>query len=297
MNKNYEVDILMIGHFSKDRLVVDGEVEIAPGGAIYYGGVALSHQGIDVAVATRAHPDERRFMDAMRAEGVQVFVADAPVSSSIENIYDSADMERRICKLRAFAGPFQQADIPDIKAQIYLVVPVIAGEVDLALLKWISARGPVGMDVQGFVRVPEGDALVFRQWPEVAEGLACVTYLKVDRAEAELLTGKTDLRAAARELASYGPREIVITQSSGVTVLADGEFYDAPFTPKSLAGRTGRGDTCFSAYVSRRLSASPAEACRFAAAITTLKQEKPGPWAGSLDEVQELMAQMACRNG
>ncbi|MCD4738788.1 MAG: hypothetical protein K8R89_05965, partial [Anaerolineae bacterium] len=202
-------------------------------------------------------------------------------------------MERRICKLRAFAGPFQKADIPDINARIYLVVPVIAGEVDLALLKWISERGPVGMDVQGFVRVPEGDALVFRQWPEVAEGLACVTYLKVDRAEAELLTGKTNLRAAARELASYGPREIVVTQASGVTVLADGEFYEAPFTPKSLAGRTGRGDTCFSAYVSRRLSASPEEACRFAAAITTLKQEKPGPWDGSPDEVQELMAQMA----
>lgn len=84
----------------------------------------------------------------------------------------------------------------------------------------------------------EGDELVFRPWPDLAEGLALVTYLKVDRAEAELLTGETDLGLAARRLAEYGPREVVVTQSSGVTVLAEGRLYTAPFTPRSLEGRT-----------------------------------------------------------
>jgi sugar/nucleoside kinase (ribokinase family) len=144
--------------------------------------------------------------------------------------------------------------------------------------------------VQGFVRVREGDDLVFRHWPDMREGLAHVTYLKVDRAEAELLTSQTDLQVAARQLAAYGPREIVVTQSSGVTVYADGCFYQAPFTPRSLTGRTGRGDTCFATYVGKRLSASPEEACRWAAAVTTLKQERPGPWRGSLDDVTALLA-------
>ena len=75
------------------------------------------------------------------------------------------------------------------------------------------------------------------------EGLSQVTFLKVDRAEAELLTGETDLSVAARRLTDYGPREVVVTQSSGVTVFADGSLYQAPFTPRSLAGRTGRGCT------------------------------------------------------
>ena len=293
-----DVDIMMIGHFAKDRLVVDGTSEIASGGAVYYGSVALRRSGGRVAVVTRLHPDDFPRLDELKQEGVQVFATPAPETSGIENIYNSADMERRICKPLGFAGPFRREEIPDLSAQVYLIAPIIAGEVDLPLLKHLAARGPVGLDVQGFVRVREnghpsasaGQVLVFHQWPEMAEGLALVTYLKVDRAEAELLTGQTDLQVAARQLAAYGPREVVVTQSSGVTVYADGQLYEAPFTPRSLHGRTGRGAPCFATYVGKRLSAPVEEACRFAAAVTTLKQEQPGPWRGTMDDVAAVLA-------
>jgi len=281
----------MIGHFAKDRLVIDGTTSaIASGGAVYYGSVALRHIGARVAVVTRLHSDDFSLLSEMEAEGVQVFATSAPETSGIENTYTTADMERRTCKLMSFAGPFQREEIPDLSAQMYLVTPIIAGEVDLPLLQWLADRGPVGLDVQGFVRVHENSHLVFRQWPEMAEGLALVTYLKVDRAEAELLTGQTDLQAAVHQLAAYGPREVVATQSAGVTVYADGQIYEAPFTPRSLVGRTGRGDTCFATYAGKRLSAPPEEACRFAAAVTTLKMEQPGPWRGTLADVEALLA-------
>ena len=290
MKRMHDVDIMMIGHFAKDRLVVDGTVTTSSGGAVYYGSVALRHIGVRVAVVTRLHPDDFPRLEEMRQEGVEVFATAAPETSGIENLYDSADMERRICKLMAFAGPFREEDIPPLSAQVYLITPIIAGEVDLPLLKMLAARGPVGLDVQGFVRVRDDGHLVFRQWPDMAEGLTHVTYLKVDRAEAELLTGLTDMRDAARELAAYGPREIVVTQSSGVTVYAEGQIYTAPFTPRSLAGRTGRGDTCFATYVGKRLTVSAEEACLFAAAVTTLKQEQPGPWRGKPEDVEALLA-------
>jgi sugar/nucleoside kinase (ribokinase family) len=286
----YDLDIMMIGHFAKDRLVIDGTSGISSGGAVYYGSVALRRIGVRVAVVTRLHSDDFSLLGEMEAEGVQVFAVSAPETSGIENTYTTADMERRICKLMSFAGPFRREEIPDLSARVYLITPIIAGEVDLSLLKSLAARGPVGMDVQGFVRVRESRHLVFRQWPDMAEGLRHVTYLKVDRAEAELLTGQTDPQAAARQLATYGPREVVVTQSAGVTVYADSQIYEAPFTPRSLAGRTGRGDTCFATYVGKRLSASAEEACRFAAAVTTLKQEQPGPWRGTLADVEALLA-------
>ena len=309
-----DVDIMMIGHFARDKVVVDGTSEVASGGAVYYGGVALRRIGVRVAVVTRLHPDDFPLLDELKREGGHVSAMAALETSGIENIYNSADMERRICRPLGFAGPFRQEDIPDLSAQVYLVTPIIAGEVDLSLLRWLSGRGPVGLDVQGFVRVSEdecpseglhqdpvdrnrdahsgcsGQALVFRQWSDMAEGLAHVTYLKVDRAEAELLTGQTDLQAAARRLAAYGPREVIVTQSCGVTVYADGRVYQAPFTSRSLAGRTGRGDTCFAIYVGKRLSAPVEESCRFAAAVTSLKQEQPGPWRGSLADVEAVLA-------
>jgi sugar/nucleoside kinase (ribokinase family) len=287
------VDIMMIGHFAKDKLVVDGAGQVTSGGGVYYGSVALRRIGVSVAVVTRLHPDDFPRLDELKQEGVQVFATPAPETSGIENIYNSADMERRICKSIGFAGPFQPGEIPDLSARIYLVASIIAGEVDLALLKSLAQRGPVAIDIQGFVRVRDNGDLVFRQWPDMAEGLSYVTYLKLDRAEAELLTGQTDLQLAARQLADYGPREVVLTQSSGVTVLADGQIYQAPFTPRSLAGRTGRGDTCFATYLGCRLNCGPAEATRLAGAVTTLKQEQPGPWRGTLADAERQISERA----
>jgi sugar/nucleoside kinase (ribokinase family) len=271
-------------------LVVDGKTEIASGGGVYYGGVALCRLGIDVAVVTRLHPDDFPLLDDLKQEGVQVLATPAPETSGIENIYDSSDMERRICRPLGFAGSFRQEDIPELSAQIYVVASIIAGEVDLPLLKSLAQRGPVAIDIQGFVRVRENGNLVFRQWPDIEEGLSHVTYLKVDRAEAELLTGLSDMNAAVHRLAEYGPREVVLTQSSGVTVFVDGRVYRGPFRPRSLAGRTGRGDTCFATYLGWRLTGTPEEATRLAAAVTTLKQEKPGPWRGILADAEVLLA-------
>jgi sugar/nucleoside kinase (ribokinase family) len=286
---SFNTDIIIIGHFARDRLVVDGHGELASGGAVYYGSIALRRLGVRVAVVTRLHPGDFPFLDELRGEGVQVFAAAAPATSGIENIYNSADMERRICKLIDFAGPFQLLEIPNLSARIFLVGSIIAGEVDLPLLKVLAQRGPLALDVQGFVRACNNGDLVFRPWPDMEEGLAHVTYLKVDRAEAELLTGQTDLQVAAHQLAEYGPSEVVVTQSLGVTVLADGRIYQSPFTPRSLDGRTGRGDTCFAAYLGCRLASSPEVATRVAAAVTTLKQERPGPWRGSWADIEKQM--------
>jgi sugar/nucleoside kinase (ribokinase family) len=282
-------DILMVGHFAKDELIVDGQGEISSGGGVYYGSMVLRQMGYQVAVATRLHPDDFPRLEELRQAGVQVFASPAAQTSGIANYYQSANMERRICKLIGFAGTMTLDEIPDLPVRLIMISGIIAGEVDLPTLAALSRRAPLALDVQGFVRVPEGDDLVFKPWPEMAEGLRYITYLKVDRAEAEHLTGETDLRLAAQKLSEYGPKEIVLTQSSGPLVYAGGAFYTAPFTPRSLAGRTGRGDTCFSAYLGRRLTAGPDEATRFAAAVTSLKQEKPGPWQGPVEEAVARM--------
>ena len=126
-----------------------------------------------------------------------------------------------------------------------MLSPLFAGEVDLPLLQALSKRAPVGMDIQGFVRVPVENDLIFQPWAEMVEGLKYITYLKVDKAEAEFLTGLSDLHEAAIKLHSLGPKEIVLTQTSGVTVLADGKFHTAPFTSAFPCGSDGQGRHLF----------------------------------------------------
>lgn len=283
------VDVLMVGNFAKDKLIVDGVEEIASGGGVYYGSVVIKRLGHSVAVVTRVHPDDFHRLDELKAEGVSVFQTPANGTSGIANYYQSADMERRICKPIGFGGKYSLEEIPMIPTKVIMLSPLYAGEVDLSILRALASRAPVAMDIQGFIRVPVEDGLEFKPWKEMSEGLKSVTYLKVDRAEAEFITGCSNLNDSAWILYDMGPKEIVMTESSGVTVFADGQFFHAPFNPSTLAGRTGRGDTCFSTYIAKRLDTSPEIACRWAAEITSRKQEVPGPWKGNPIEVERIL--------
>ena len=283
------VDILMIGHFAKDRVVYRGQSRTTSGGAVYYGAIALRRLGFEVAVVTRLAAEDFERLEELKTEGVYVFAQPAPETSGIENVYYTEDMDRRECRPLGFAGPFRLEDIPDIPTRWIIIGPIMAGEVSLELVKALSQRAPLALDAQGFVRVIEGDALVFRDWADKAEGLSYVRALKVDAAEAEAMTGESDLRTAAQRLAAYGPQEIILTHAQGVLVYAEGAFYEAPFRPREIKGRTGRGDTTFAVYLGKRLSAPPAEACRFAAAVASLKMEQPGPFRGSVEDVEAYL--------
>lgn len=295
------VDIAVIGHFAKDKIVVRGEERVSSGGSVYYGAIALRRMGLRVAVITRLRQDDFELLDELKEEGILVFAQPAEQTSGIENTYFTDDMDRRLCRPLGFAGPFRSEDLPDLQARTFLVGPIMAGEVDIPLLKMLSSRGAVALDAQGFVRVREGggpstgseQALVFRDWPQKREGLALVDALKVDTAEAEVLTGQTDVRQAMRELVAYGPREIMLTRPQGVLVYAGGEYHQAPFEPREVRGRTGRGDTTFAGYLGRRLIAGPEDACCFAAAMASLKLEQPGPFRGSIEDVEGLFVRMS----
>jgi sugar/nucleoside kinase (ribokinase family) len=56
-----------------------------------------------------------------------------------------------------------------------------------------------------------------------------------------------------------------------------------------LDGRSGRGDTCVGTYMAMRLSMSPHEAGIWAAAVTSLKMENPGPFSRSVREVESFI--------
>lgn len=285
-----QFDVVLIGHFAIDKITtVDGKTTLAHGGAVYYGGLNLARQGFRVAVVTRLHRDDFWRLDEIRHAGIEVFATEAPESAGMENIFLSEDRDKRICKTLGFAGPFSVEEMPEIDARLQLVIPILAGEVDLATLKVIAERGPVGLDVQGFVRFAEEGDIVFHDWPEKADGLQYVHYLKADDTEAEILTGLTDLRAAARALAALGPKEILITHKKGVLVYAEGKFHTGDFTPSKMMGRTGRGDTCFTTYCAKRLSLEPGEACAYAAAVTSLKMEAPGPFHRTIQEIEEKL--------
>ena len=106
-------DLLMLGHFAVDRLIVDGETTTASGGGVYYGAVAARRLGVAVVtVATRLRAGDFPRLEELRREDIPVFATPAEETSGIANYYDSADMERRICVPIGFAGAIEAADLP-----------------------------------------------------------------------------------------------------------------------------------------------------------------------------------------
>lgn len=285
-----QFDVVCIGHLSEDRNIAGERSEVSTGGAIYYGGMVLLFLGLRVAVVTRLAQQDFFLLDGLKAAGADLFPVATAETSRIKNIYPDPTSDRRTCHPLGFAGPFCPEDIPEVEARLYYVGPIMPGEVDLPFLHEVAARGPLALDAQGILRKQVGNEMIIGDCPEAAEGLAIVRYLKVDDREAEVLTGERNYRRAAALLAEMGPQEVVLTHKSGVLTRVGGNTFEAPFRPQSLAGRTGRGDTCFSAYLGRRLQDDPPEtATRFAAALTTLKLGRPGPFRGTVDEVYRLL--------
>lgn len=77
MNTVVDSDVLMIGHVSRDRLVVNGHAASFTGGAVHYGSIPLRCIGLKTAVVTRLHsashrkPIIRYFITMLCGEGCQ----------------------------------------------------------------------------------------------------------------------------------------------------------------------------------------------------------------------------------
>jgi sugar/nucleoside kinase (ribokinase family) len=86
-----------------------------------------------------------------------------------------------------------------------------------------------------------------------------------------------------------GAREVMVTYNTEVIIYDGTRIHSAPFSARSLSGRTGRGDTCFAAYLACRLSMGIDKAVQYAAALTSIKMEIPGPFMGSKQDVYQRM--------
>jgi sugar/nucleoside kinase (ribokinase family) len=83
--------------------------------------------------------------------------------------------------------------------------------------------------------------------------------------------------------------EVMITHNTEVIVYDGKKIYTEPLKPRNLSGRSGRGDTCFSAYITERLSSSVGKALLTVAALVSLKMGKPGPFIGSRTDVETFI--------
>lgn len=286
-------DITFVGHMCYDEIhPFGGEPSTAPGSAVLCGAMAAVRVGANVTVVTRMSAEDEPILAPMRALGVECVLVPTAETTRMRVVHPTEDVDVREMAQIANAGYMQVDDMPPITSRFVHLAGITDQEFTLDLIKGLCDRGySVSADMQSFVRQvdPATREISFADVAEKAEITALLDRVKLDVVEARILTGSDDLEVAAKQFADWGCGEVVITRSDGVLARVDGETIFEPFSNRSVVGRTGRGDTTFAGYMARRLDHAPAEALKFAAALVSLKMEKAGPFAGTLQDVLERM--------
>ena len=285
-----QFDSLIIGQPSLDiNTDHTGHTIRETGGAVVYSGFAAAALGHAVCVLPKANSgtiDTTALFAS--ANNIEVRMLESKRSTSIENVYHTADKERRSCRAVSRIDGYKPSEIPDIDAKIYHLAGLMRGDIGNELIVFAEQKAMVAVDVQCLLRCADESSgeMSFHDWPEKLSMLPKIRFLKTDAAEAEILTGTSDRRKAAKMLYDWGAKEIMITHNTEVIIYNGKKIYAEALKPRNLSGRSGRGDTCFSGYITERLSKDIPEALLTAAALVSLKMEKTGPFNGTRADVE-----------
>jgi sugar/nucleoside kinase (ribokinase family) len=292
-DKTKHYDVIYAGNYTKDTIITPNGTRYVDGGGMNYAAHAGMQLGIKAAVVTRLAKEDAQVVEDIRADGIDCYPVYSPYSTLMTLEYTTSDVDKRNLYVKKVAETIKPEHLKGLEAKAIAVSPSIRGEVEPEFFKLMRERDGIllAADVQGFVRVLHGEALMYEAWDDMEVILPNLDILKSDAVEAKFLTGEDDIEKAARRYAAYGVKEIVLTHSEGVLIHADGKNYHYKFHSQSMDGRSGRGDTCLGSYIAKRLILPPSEAGKWAAAATSMKVEKPGVFKQSIQEVEAYIAE------
>lgn len=281
-------DLCCVGHITLDKVVTPKNTVHMPGGTSFYFSHAIKHfDDIDFTLVTAIAESEMAVADDLRSKGIDVKVLPSKHSVYFENIYGE-NQDNRTQRVLAKADPFTVNQLEDTEAGIFHLGTLLADDFSLEVVKYLSEKGLVSVDSQGYLREVRDQNVYAIDWAGKEEALQYIHFLKANEHEMEVLTGYSDVISAAKQLYAWGVNEVLITLGSLGSVIYDGEtFYKIPaYKPKEVVDATGCGDTYMTGYLYKRAKgAGIEEAGRFAAAMSTLKIEGLGPFKGSKEDV------------
>ncbi|MCG2618000.1 PfkB family carbohydrate kinase [Terrimonas sp. NA20] len=284
-------DICCVGHITLDKIVTPGRQVEMPGGTSYYFSNAIRQMDVRYLLVTAVAPSEKRFVEMLNSQGIEIKAFDSEQTVCFENIYRE-DMDHREQKVWAQSDPFHTAQLEGTEARIFHLGPLLAGDIPGDLIRFLSEKGIVSMDAQGFLREVREHAVYPVDWPAKKELLAYVDVLKANEEEMHVLTGEKDIRKGAAILASWGVKEVLITLGSkGSVILTNDQYYDIPaFINGPAIDATGCGDTYMAGYLYQRAKGvAPDQAAVFASAMAGLKVMASGPFTGTEVDVERMI--------
>lgn len=286
-------DICCIGHITKDKIVTPNRTVYMAGGTSFYFSYAINQLPKDVtfSLVTAMDPTEKEPVEKMLKAGIDVSMNASRNTVFFENIYGENQNERKQ-RVLAKADPFTIQQLEHVDAKVFHLSSLLADDFPTEVVEYLSSKGRVSIDVQGYLREVRDEKVYPIDWKEKLKVLKHTYYLKVNETEMETITGLKDAHEAAKLIHAWGVTEVIITLGSeGSLVYVDDKFYEIPaYPPHEVVDATGCGDTYSAGYLYKRLQgATPTEAGKFAAAMCTIKLEHNGPFNRSIEDVEKII--------
>ena len=245
--------ILVAGFITIDSIQLPTRQVTSVGGPPAYAGLVCARLGHSITPLTKVgndFPDEQSIW--LARNGIVLRASDRSTTKPTTRFRIADSAEGRTLYLSTRCEDLSASQIPpDTKYNAALVSP-IAGEVSPSLLTEISSKSDFTfLDPQGFIRTFDRDGRVSCSPIRDGSILSKVDAVKMDRTEAEMMTGKSDPREALAKVAALGPRKGILTQGGEATYVLDGaKIYRVEVPKVSVLDTTGAGDVMVGATMS-----------------------------------------------
>jgi len=245
--------LLVAGFITIDTIQLPMRQITSVGGPPAYAGLISSRFGNEVVPLTKVgsdFPDEQAVW--LARNGIVLRASDRSMTKPTTRFKITNASGTRTLVMNSRCENLDESQIPpDSRLDASLVSP-LAGEVTPSLLTEISACSDFTfLDPQGFVRSFDSGGRVSMSPPRDKSILSKVDAIKMDRVEAEMLTGKSDPRQALEKISSIGVRKAIVTQGAEPCHVLDGTRIYQVQVPKSpVVDTTGAGDILSGATIS-----------------------------------------------
>lgn len=249
----WNLKILVAGFLTIDTIQIPVRQITSVGGPPAYSGLICSRMGHDVTPLTKVgsdFPDEQALW--LARNGVAFRPTERSTSKPTTRFIISNAEEERTITLVSRCEDLSGSQMPSNARFNAALVSPVAGEVSVSLLEEITSKSDFTfLDPQGFVRRFDGEGKMRVGTLGDKRILSMVDAVKMDRAEAEALTGRREPKEALQKIASLGVRKAIVTNGSNPSHVLDGSrIYEVDVPVVKVVDSTGAGDILGGATVS-----------------------------------------------
>ena len=151
-------DICCIGHITRDKIITPESTVYMAGGTSFYMSYGMSRlpKTVSYKLVTKVGKGQLPEVEKLRQAGIDVRCYDSRHTVYFENKY-GANSDNRTQRVLAKADPFTLEEMKPLEAKVFHLGSLLADDFSPEVVEYLSTKGQVSIDVQGYLREVQGE--------------------------------------------------------------------------------------------------------------------------------------------